>query len=49
MEIPKNCLECTHTYKCWSYYGGSMCAYKDEIYRIAIEKFLNNNSSKNVR
>ena len=33
MEIPQNCHACKYTNDCWSYYGGSMCKYKDEIYR----------------
>ena len=38
MEIPKNCRECDYSDGCWSYYGGSMCKYKDAIYREAKNK-----------
>lgn len=32
MAIPKNCNECARRFKCKSWYGGSTCKYKNEIY-----------------
>lgn len=45
---PKNCLECQHTKGCRSYYGGSMCKYKDEIYRAYMEAFSMQERGDNI-
>ena len=41
MDYPKNCDLCDRCYGCTTYYGGSMCKYKNEINREAIKKILN--------
>ncbi len=35
MDIPNNCWECKHNKNCRSYYGGSLCKHKDDIYHKA--------------
>lgn len=38
MDIPNNCWECPHSQTCDNtYYGGSMCKYKCEIYHKAVD------------
>lgn len=37
MATPENCRECEYTQLCRSYYGGSLCMYKEEIYRKAVK------------
>ena len=38
MEALKNCKECMYASTCNSWYGGTSCKVKDEIYRTIIEK-----------
>lgn len=43
MEIPKNCRECKHSSNCRGpYYGGSFCAFKEQIEKQRIAKILKN-------
>lgn len=39
MEHPKNCRECKNPCNYPTYYGGSMCKHKEEIYRAQMVMF----------